>query len=537
MNQLFKKIRVSLYYKNPFYDFLLEKNSSKEIIFFPENLWTGDSENGKRIVEGFINFNGELVKFKDHIWEKNNATKFWNEQLHSFSWIKDVRAVGTNKARIFLRNNMKEWLKKFRKWDSFSWKADILSKRICFLLSNLSFFYNTADDEFQKTFSKSINKQSNHLMNIQKNVGDSSTKIYLAKSMIISSLCFKNLRNKFGSGISILKKILDSDVLEDGMHYLRSPSEHFFFLQSLIDIKSFLGISKNKIPQELNNKISVMCAALKFFKISNRELSIFNKYNFVEEQELNEVIKRSNSKIKVPQSLKHSSFERISDNRLIFIMDCGRPTKEKTNAGSLSFEFSHGNEKIVVNSGSPFINNKELNEAMRSTAAHSTVNIDDINSSDIFFNKNTTTRIAEVWSERLQQKNSVWINSAHSGYKNFFGMVHNRKIHIDTEKLEIRGQDYFSKPTKSYEKIPKKINIRFHIHPDIKLNATTSKKKVVLKLKNNLGWEFICSEPRIEIKEGIYLGTKKMIQKNNHILISQNIIPDKKIKWLFRLIK
>ena len=229
MNQLFKKIRVSLYYKNPFYDFLLEKNSSKEIIFFPENLWTGDSENGKRIVEGFINFNGELVKFKDHIWEKNNATKFWNEQLHSFSWIKDVRAVGTNKARIFLRNNMKEWLKKFRKWDSFSWKADILSKRICFLLSNLSFFYNTADDEFQKTFSKSINKQSNHLMNIQKNVGDSSTKIYLAKSMIISSLCFKNLRNKFGSGISILKKILDSDVLEDGMHYLRSPSEHFFF--------------------------------------------------------------------------------------------------------------------------------------------------------------------------------------------------------------------------------------------------------------------------------------------------------------------
>ena len=116
-------------------------------------------------------------------------------------------------------------------------------------------------------------------------------------------------------------------------------------------------------------------------------------------------------------------------------------------------------------------------------------------------------------------------------------MVHNRKIHIDTEKLEIRGQDYFSKPTKSYEKIPKKINIRFHIHPDIKLNATTSKKKVVLKLKNNLGWEFICSEPRIEIKEGIYLGTKKMIQKNNHILISQNIIPNKKIKWLFRLIK
>ena len=36
-------------------------------------------------------------------------------------------------------------------------------------------------------------------------------------------------------------------------------------------------------------------------------------------------------------------------------MDCGKPTKEKTYAGSLSFEFSHFTEKIVVNCGSPII--------------------------------------------------------------------------------------------------------------------------------------------------------------------------------------
>ena len=311
MNQLLKKIKILLYYKNPLYDFFLEKNASTEIIFFPENLWTGDSENGKRIIEGFLNFNGESVKFKDHIWEKNNATKFWNEQLHSFNWIKDVRAVGTNKARIFLRKNIKEWLKKFQKWDSFSWKVDILSKRICFLLSNLSFFYNTADDDFQKYFSRSLNKQSNHLVKIQNSEIDSSKKIFICKSIIISSLCFKNLSNKFELGLMLLKKILQTDVLEDGMHCLRSPSEHFFFLQSLIDIKNLLGISKNRIPPELNNKISEMCSALKFFKISNAELSIFNKFNFIEELELNEVIKRSNSKNKVPQSLKSSSFERM----------------------------------------------------------------------------------------------------------------------------------------------------------------------------------------------------------------------------------
>ena len=321
------------------------------------------------------------------------------------------------------------------------------------------------------------------------------------------------------------------------MHYLRSPSEQFVFLQSLVDIKNFLGLSKISIPKFLNETIYKMSSVLKFFRIGNGELAIFNSYKFIETDEINDVLKRSNSRLKIPEILKYSGFQRISENRLSFLMDCGKPTPEKTHASSLSFEFSHGSEKIVVNCGSPFINNKKLSEALRSTAAHSTISIDDINSSDIFFEKNSTTRIANVWSEKFVDKHNFWINSAHSGYKDLFGLVHNRKIHVDSKNLIIRGQDYFSKPTKKHNQIPKKIFLRFHIHPDIKLSATTSKKKVVLKLKNNLGWEFICSEPKVEIREGIYFGAKKLKQKNNHILVSENIVPGKKIKWLFRIIK
>ena len=29
-------------------------------------------------------------------------------------------------------------------------------------------------------------------------------------------------------------------------------------------------------------------------------------------------------------------------------MDCGKPTSEKTHASSLSFEFSHGSEKLLL---------------------------------------------------------------------------------------------------------------------------------------------------------------------------------------------
>ena len=321
------------------------------------------------------------------------------------------------------------------KWDSFAWRTDILSKRISYLMSNMSFFYNTADEIFQKNFTKLLNKQSIHLLKTFKKKDYGDKKIFIAKAIILASLSFKNLSGKLQLGINLLSKIIESDILEDGMHYLRSPSKQFIFLQSLVDIKNFLGLSKIVIPKFLNENIYKMSSVLKFFKIANGELAIFNSYKFIDPDEINEVIKRSNSKIKIPESLKFSGFQRISDNRLNFLMDCGKPTSEKTHASSFSFEFSHGSEKIVVNCGSPFINNKKLSEALRSTAAHSTISIDDINSSDIFFEKNTTTRIANVWSEKLIDGHNFWINTAHSGYKDLFGLVHNRKIHIDTKKI------------------------------------------------------------------------------------------------------
>ena len=49
--------------------------------------------------------------------EKNSASKSWNEELSSFEWIKNVRSLGTNKARVFLRDNIREWMKFQSRWD------------------------------------------------------------------------------------------------------------------------------------------------------------------------------------------------------------------------------------------------------------------------------------------------------------------------------------------------------------------------------------------------------------------------------------
>ena len=109
-----------MFYNNFIYNFLLERKSSIRNKFIPENLWTGNPDNGKKIIDGFLSFYGEGVVFDKKVWKKYVASKIWNEELYSFEWVKDVKSIGTNKARIFLRDNIREWMKFRNKWDSFS---------------------------------------------------------------------------------------------------------------------------------------------------------------------------------------------------------------------------------------------------------------------------------------------------------------------------------------------------------------------------------------------------------------------------------
>ena len=533
-----KKSLYLLYYKTPVYDFFLNNSLSKEVSNILNDPWEGDSQIGHNILKGYITFFGETINYKSSMWEKNVSTAIWKEELHSFNWIKDIKAVGTNEARSFLRKSVYEWVLKYNKWSLSEWRSDIIGKRLYSLLGNFNFFCSSADNSFQKLMLESLFKQGNHLIKNKLQDISGYHRIFAIKGLIAISITYTKLSSYLDFSIELLLSEINIQVFDDGSHYLKSPSKHSEFLQNLIDIRSYLVEANYKTPKKINDCILKMASVLKFYKNGGETLTTFNNSKHTNKKLLNQIILRANSKIKIPESLTCSGFQKIAHNKINLLMDCGPPVGEDTYAGSLSFELSIGKNQMIVNCGSHYINNKIWTEAMKSTAAHSTLSIDNINSSDIFFNKSKKkSRIANVWSQRRKQGNCHWIDAAHSGYRDIFGLTHSRKIHIDSEKKIIRGQDYLSKFNKDYQRIAKKYYLRFHLFPDIEVNVTGSKKKAILKLPDGTGWEFMCSEPKIEIKESIYLGQEQKIAKNSHILVSDIIIPEKKIRWLFKLIK
>tara|TARA_B100000989_G_scaffold159873_1_gene119376 strand:- start:2284 stop:3906 length:1623 start_codon:yes stop_codon:yes gene_type:complete len=533
---IFVNYLKKFYYRTIIFDLMLSKNLSTKIVNQLNDCWHGDIDNGNRILMGYFSFFGETLNYENSFWENNGASKMWKEKFHCFDWLKDLKASSTSKSAPYAREILKKWIKYHNSWSPLEWRSDILGRRISCLLSNLSFYFSSADSQFQKLLIRSLCKQGHFLVknNLQDILGH--RRIEGVKGLIALSSSLETFKKHRQNSLKLLIQEINDQVLDSGCHYLMSPSKHLEFLITLLDIKNYLATIKIKIPQEMDYTIKIMSHVIKLFRHPNGTLAKFNNSNHIDKKIIDQVLVRANFKAKKKSQETYSGFHRISSNKLNFIMDCSSPVIEDIYAGALSFELSVGKQLLVVNCGSPKIKNKVLKNALKSSAAHSTACIDNVNSSNILNNPNDSSRIANVWSKLYQKNNSFWIDSAHSGYKHYFGVIHSRKIHIDSEKKIIRGQDSFSKTKSHYRNIPKKYFIRFHLHPKLEVNVTRSQKKALIKLPDGSGWEFICSEPKVFVNESIYIDDKQKILKSNHILVKDFFLPERKIKWLFKQI-
>ena len=230
----------SILYKTPIYNWILDKNLSSVLSNIYIDQWPGNYESGENLLRGYVNFSGEIVRYSNSIWDKNSASKFWNKELHSFNWIRDLRIIGSNQSRLFTRDSIAEWINKYNKWSGLEWQSNIIGKRIYNILGNFNFFCSSADDGYKEILLESISKQGKHLMNNNLKDVNGFEKIYGIKGIIICSLCIGNFEKYFKIGISFLLIEIKTQVLTDGTHYLKSPSIHLEFSEinhiNLIDM-------------------------------------------------------------------------------------------------------------------------------------------------------------------------------------------------------------------------------------------------------------------------------------------------------------
>src|SRR5262249_60361277 len=128
-----------------------------------------------------------------------------------------------------------------------------------------------------------------------------------------------------------------------------------------------------------------------------------------------------------------SGFERLLANRTLVLVDSGAPAPAgydgHAHAGTLSFEMSIGRERLIVTCGA-HQGRGDWWQAQRSTAAHSTLVVDDTNSSVFSPDRGLVRGPRIVTCRRDESDGNLWLDMSHDGYQATFDLIHRRRLFL-----------------------------------------------------------------------------------------------------------
>ena len=522
--EIIKKKFRGIYQNSSLYEKKISKTFDNEFIYKPS----------PHLLSSIIKYQNKKYKIEDFeletVWNSQIKSKDF-EKLNNFFWFFSLDLKSSKKSAQEVISN---WINKNNKYKKEIWEFNITAKRIISWLSNHQLSYNESDEEYRSMFDHMIQKQTNHLLNEIKNSKDLENKIIGCSAIILTGLCYKIEKNYLNVGLNFLKKITNSSIDNQGFTNSRNIKQLIFFLKYFIIIREWFKESQIEVPEHIEENIYYLGQSYAFIRQNINADLLFNGNNKSNAHDFDHYLKRLGYKFK-NENKDCGGYIILKNKKICLAMDAGSSPNPKYTqdyqSGALSFEIISNGRKLITNCGYYKRNNQNLNEISKSSAAHSTLIIDD--SSSCKFTKKQDKLILKS-GFKITQKNSVFeknywkINAAHDGYFKKFKSIHERNIEFFPEQMKFVGNDRIIRKKNNHNF---KFDIRFHLEPNIKLMKTQDNKSILIELEDE-GWKFTCDNYEINIDNGLYFGNKNSYIENQNIFVSGTLNNNEQnIKW------
>ena len=110
--------------------------------------WPGDPGRGAHLLRGELAMGGGVCPLRAGDWATTGPASL-RAAAHSFAWLRDLRALGTDAARLRARALVSEWIAGPPS-DPIAQRPDVIGARVAAWLGHYDFFASTADDAFRQ---------------------------------------------------------------------------------------------------------------------------------------------------------------------------------------------------------------------------------------------------------------------------------------------------------------------------------------------------------------------------------------------------
>lgn len=412
-------------------------------------------------------------------WNNSEIEKLWLYNLHYFD---DLNAANAGERSAWHQALITRWLLENPPTSGNGWEPYPTSLRIVNWVKWL-----LAGNDTVPGMLESLALQANWLAKRMEWYLLGNHLFANAKALVVVGLMFEGPQAAvwLATGLKVLTKELPEQVLADGGNFERSPMYHAIFLEDLLDLINAAAHWQGLVP---DMQVSAWCETaarmlrwLADMTHPDGEIGLFNDAAFGVAANLAElqayaarlgVHGRIHTAPK-PSRITHladSGYVRLEHVHALALLDVAPIGPDylpgHAHADTLSFELSIFGQRVVVNGGTSRYGMSSDRLRERSTAAHSTVEVDGQNSSDVWGGFRVAHR---AYPFDLQQKNKVGelqVACSHDGYKCLPGApVHRREWMMDPERLlvsdSVRGGVHSAVA-------------RYILHPDVQIDAISS---------------------------------------------------------------
>ena len=447
----------------------LPAQTGATLIGFPPVAWPGDAAGGARILAGSIRLIGREQPFTSPVdWRAASEPLLWRFTLHYFEWLADLAALGeAGHARALVT----DWINSHPHPEGLAWHPYPLSLRLWSWLAHGEFLLDGADETFRTAFTQSLDRQARHLRRTVERPLGGNHLIKNLKALIAAGQCITGHDDTGAAALTQLHAAIRRQILADGGHEERSPHYHFQVLSDLVDIRDLLA-ARGTPPDWLVDTIARMAAALAFYRLGNGGLALFNDGTIGEPRLLAALEARLGGLGAPPATLPDCGYSRLTAGAACVILDNGRCCPDDlpahAHADALSFEFSTGSQRLVVNSGTFAYQEPAWRNRLRGTAAHSTLDIDGLDSAEVHGVFRLGRRPRNITVRRTEDETGTLVEARHDGYRHL-GLSHVRRLTLGPDGRSLSGEDRIEPSAR--QATPRQVTAHFHLHPEVAATA------------------------------------------------------------------
>ncbi len=476
----------------------------RSFLCHPEPRAIGSFQRGEQLLAGQFIIGGEkLDAANGSLWSLQPPNDRFLQDLHSFSWLDDLAAVGGGAARKQAQAWMLEWIDAFGQGTGLGWHPALAGRRVINWCSHAMFLLKGLSPKQSTAVFKSLGRQVNFLSNNWKATPQGLEKFQALTGMVYAGLSLEGCEYALRPALKGLAGECHVWIDADGSIPSRNPGELAGIFTLLTWLSKLLEATGRAADPAITSAMERIAPGLRALRFGHGELARFHGGSLGAEGQLDQAL--ADSGIRSTQPLaRFMGYERLSAGRLVVIMDAAAPAQSaNAHCSLLGFELAIGQQQMLVNAGPAPDLSPRWAKACAHAAAHNALTVEG----------QGPAALSPV-VKRAQDQNSVWLSVISAGFAQSHGLQHERRLLIGANGRQFSGEDRLSPasppPPASHPSDQlmrplrgKTFMLHFHLHPD--LTVEKQEHSLQLILPNETRWIFRQEGGLTCLEDSIYL--------------------------------